>query len=104
MPSESKTQGRDISEDLEARIIAFFWYFHNYSSVARLVRLSESTVRTFLKQASESSHIKNIPRSRGPAKLTRGDKSCIKGARRRDQFQSKEEVCAILSILVGCNC
>ena len=104
MPSEPKTQRREMSEVLKGMIIAFFWCFHNYSFVARLVKRSESTVRTFLKRASERGHIQNLPRSGRPSKLTRRDKSCIKRAWRRDRFQSKEEVCAILNILVECNC
>jgi len=100
MSSEPKAQRREMSEVLKGMIIAFFWSFHNYSFVARVVKRSESTVRTFLKRASERGHIQNLPRAGRPSKLTRRDKSCIKSAWKRDPFQSMEEVCTEYSTLV----
>ena len=93
MPFQPRSQLREILQVLKGMIIAFFWYFHNYSFVARLVKRSESTVRSFLKRASERGYIDNLPRSGRPSKLTRRDKSHIKRAWKRDWFQSKEEVC-----------
>ena len=92
MPYEPRTQRREMSEVLKGMIIAFFWCIHNYSFVTRLVKRSESTVRTFLKQASECGHIQNLPRSGRPSKLTWRDKSRIQRAWKRDRFQSVEEV------------
>ncbi|KAG0638858.1 hypothetical protein HOY80DRAFT_887188 [Tuber brumale] len=93
IPYQLRTKCREMSEVLKGMIIAFFWCFHNYSFVARLVERLESTVRSFLKRASERGHIHYLPRSGRPSKLSRHDKRCIKCAWKRDHFQTKEVVC-----------
>ena len=67
-----------MSELLESMIISFFWVFHNYSSVARLVKRSVSTVQIFLNRASEQGHIQNPNGSAGLSTVTVHDKSSIK--------------------------
>jgi len=67
-----------MAEVLESMIISFFSVFHNYSSVARLVKRSVSTGQIFLKRGSEQGHIQNPNGSGGLSTVSVHDKSSIK--------------------------
>ena len=87
-----KTTRRELPPIEKGMIIAFFWFFRKISIVSLIIRRPWSTVKNFLQQATEHSHLENLPRSGRPEKLPNPERRHIWRTVKRNRKLTREQL------------